>query len=479
MSRERCPFCGTDLYSRDVPRHVQERCKQARAECQGKNLMEECEKRRARQKGCQTLAQAFAKGKRARTDNGPAAGEDLLREAEDENLGQEGGVNLEVGGGILDPNANIGVEINNMDFQDAVEDNLNFGEITANVKEGVDGAMLMEKMGQLAIGLDQVCTRIGSMESALQDRALDIPGIAKPDDVAPEDDRLSDLKKCVSIDDILGLLCELQMDDNRRFLFCSLCLHKDAISEDQQAGKFSISFMSTVGETDDSGNQTREFRNLKGHVKSHIQTRPHTAQWDLWKQQEEEVERLRSKNELAGMRLARIAYEGFLRGRSLRDFEEQVLMAVQNGLALGDFHNSKDFPDKLMKYVYEEVRLLCENFITQRTVETGFLPPMNICADKGTVHHRSMQFTTAVVALANSDTLLTNLFLGQPIVRDHSANGLAQAIVDELTKHKISPSQVEGMSLDGQYIRWHVPEIVKGLMNLSSNFKASWDALHR
>ena len=46
------------------------------------------------------MAQAFAKGKRDRTDNGPAAGEDLLREAEDENLGQDGGVNLEVGGGI-------------------------------------------------------------------------------------------------------------------------------------------------------------------------------------------------------------------------------------------------------------------------------------------------------------------------------------------------------------------------------------------
>ena len=105
--------------------------------------MEECEKRRARRRGCQTLAQAFAKGKRARTDNGPAAGEDLLREAEDENLGQDGGVNLEVGGGILDPNANIGVEINNRDIQD----NYNFGEVNANVKEGVDGAMGMEKMG--------------------------------------------------------------------------------------------------------------------------------------------------------------------------------------------------------------------------------------------------------------------------------------------------------------------------------------------
>ena len=101
--------------------------------------MEECEKRRARRRGCQTLAQAFAKGKQARTDNGPAAGEDLLREAEDENLGQDGGVNLEVGGGILDPNANIGVEINNRDIQD----NYNFGEVNANVKEGVDGGMTL------------------------------------------------------------------------------------------------------------------------------------------------------------------------------------------------------------------------------------------------------------------------------------------------------------------------------------------------
>ena len=98
-----------------------------------------------------------------------------MREAEDENLGQDGGVNLEVGGGILDQNANIGAEINNRDIQD----NYNFGEVNANVKEGVDGAMLMEKMGELAIGLDQVCMRLGSMERALQDRrTLDIPGTA-------------------------------------------------------------------------------------------------------------------------------------------------------------------------------------------------------------------------------------------------------------------------------------------------------------
>ena len=149
-SREPCPFCGTDLYSRDIPRHVQERCKQATTECRGKNLMEECEKRRARRRGCQTLAQAFAKGKRARTDNGPAAGEDLLREAEDENLGQDGGVNLEVGVCILDPNANIGVEINNRDIQD----NYNFGEVNANVK------FLLLENGPLLIHADPLLKRL-------------------------------------------------------------------------------------------------------------------------------------------------------------------------------------------------------------------------------------------------------------------------------------------------------------------------------
>ena len=179
------------------------------------------------------------------------------------------------------------------------------------------------------------------------------------------------------------------------------------------------------------------------------------------------------------MRLARIAYEGFRRGRSLRDFEYEVLLAVQNGLAMGDYHNSHDFPLNFMKYVYEEVRILCEKFITERRPETGFLPSMNVSADKGTVHHRSMQFTTAVVALANSDHLLANIYLGQPVVRDHTAQGLAQSIIEELTRHKIQPGQVEGMSFDGQYIKYGVAEIVQEKMNLGSNFKSSWDALHR
>ena len=55
---------------------------------------------------------------------------------------------------------------------------------------------------------------------------------------------------------------------------------------------------------------------------------------------------------------------------------------------MGDFHNSKRFPTLFMQYVYEEVRILVQEFLTTRTPETGFLPPVNVCADKGTVCHR-------------------------------------------------------------------------------------------
>ena len=72
VNRESCPFCDQDLYTRDIHRHVKDFCKQAKKECQGKNLLEECEMRRAKRKGY-NLTQAFAKQAR-RNENPTAAG---------------------------------------------------------------------------------------------------------------------------------------------------------------------------------------------------------------------------------------------------------------------------------------------------------------------------------------------------------------------------------------------------------------------
>ena len=90
-----------------------------------------------------------------------------------------------------------------------------------------------------------------------------------------------------------------------------------------------------------------------------------------------------------------------------------------------------------------------------------------------------MQFTTATIALANNEHLLVNMFLGHPQVKDHSAEGLTNSIWEVLKESKIQASQVEGLSVDGQYIKYKVDKLLKEKMGLGDTFVASWDALHR
>ena len=81
-SREECPFCGSELYTRDIKRHVTDRCKQAKVECIGKNALEVFEKLRAKRKGNQNVASLFS-SKQQRTGASPAtkpaAGDEDLR----------------------------------------------------------------------------------------------------------------------------------------------------------------------------------------------------------------------------------------------------------------------------------------------------------------------------------------------------------------------------------------------------------------
>ena len=440
--------------------------------------MEEFERRRAKRKGYQDIGTMLqpSKAKSARTTED----EGLL--AEDEMDLDSGDVNLNVG----DCNANLGADV---DLGENSLENDNLAGQGDEAKLGLGnecGAMIMEKLSELSISFNDVCTRLVAVENVLQDKKnMEIPGIAQPGDVEPEDERLYDLRKCASLQDVLELLPELEEEGD--VIFCSLCLPREAIRQQQQAslrqqqqdGKFHISKLIECGAIDSDGKQTRAFLNFKGHVKRHIGSKPHTQQWNLWKEKEEKEERLRSKNETTGMRLGRIAYDGFLKGRSYRDFEDQVCLAVTNGLPMGDFHNSRAFPANFLPYVYDEVKLLCEQFLTKRTPETGFLPPVNVAADKGTAQHRSMQFTTATIALANNEHLLVNMFLGHPQVKDHSAEGLTNSIWEVLKESKIQASQVEGLSVDGQYIKYKVDKLLKEKMGLGDTFVASWDALHR
>ena len=81
--------------------------------------------------------------------------------------------------------------------------------------------------------------------------------------------------------------------------------------------------------------------------------------------------------------------------------------------------------------------------------------------------------------MPDSTDLIVNIYIGQPIVKNHTADGLASSIAEQILKNSIDPAQIEGFSGDGQYIKWKVHDILKEKANLSDTFVASWDPLHR
>ena len=334
-SREKCPFCGSELYTRDIRRHVTDRCKQAKIECIGKNALEEFEKLRAKRKGNQNVASLFS-SKQQKTGTTPAtksaAGDEVLLAESDTDDRHEP---LDIG----DANDNMEVDMGDnfgplvLGPPAALDPNENMAS-GANVEAQGDGR-LSEVMSEMKISIESVCARLGSIEDVLKtERRMELPNIALPENIEPEDERLINLRNCSSIQEVLDLLPEMGLaeeDGGDTFLFCSLCVPKESIKHENQMGQFSITKVSTCGEIDEEGNQTRLFRNLKGNVKRHILSTHHVNQWSLSKERQEKDEREKTKNEAAGMRLARTALQGFYKGRSARDFEDAVLLAVQNG----------------------------------------------------------------------------------------------------------------------------------------------------
>ena len=334
------------------------------------------------------------------------------------------------------------------------------------------------------IGINSLTDQMASFENVVKaGKQMEIPRIACPDDVEPEDDRLQDLRKCSTVDDILELLPEMAIEeeedsDGCQFMYCQLCYSNNATAKGAPIqGRFAIP--ANAMQLDERGNQTRDLRNLKVSVKRHIKSASHTDQWNLWEAEKDKKEKHRTRNREVGLRVGRTALVTYQKGRSRTDFEEEILMQVTNGLDMGKLNNSRRFCDNFRKYVYQEVQMMVEEFLSTRTTETGYYPALNVQCDKATSNHRSMQFTSCVCVLANSDVLLATIFLGHPIVKDGSAEGLTQLLRDELEKNKIRPEQVQGLSVDGQYMKWSIPDLLRAKMQLGPNFRASWDALHR
>ena len=153
-------------------------------------------------------------------------------------------------------------------------------------------------------------------------------------------------------------------------------------------------------------------------------------------------------------------------GSSKKNFEEEILKLVLNGLDVGDINHSLEFCTK--PFVSEQVTERLKSFFSSRLDHLVCKPPVNLQADKETNVHKTRQFTSVVTVNPESPKL-TYIYLDQPAVKSH----------DELNSWAIQRDQLEGGSSDEQYFHLNVSAHVTKPLNLSDQFICTRDPLHK
>ena len=309
---------------------------------------------------------------------------------------------------------------------------------------------------------------IKTLESSLKKK---VPEFAKPDDVAPSDSRIAELTKCKTVEDILETFPELVFEEDTNKILCELCFIDKEAEGSRIPGQFDVNIEEEDLDNSKEGEDKRKqvFYNLKKSLKRHFENTLHTENWEAWNKKNEEEKAFKKRNYEVGMRIARICYVDYKEGNSKRHFEKEILKADMNGCDMGDLNHSDQFPRKFRPFVKDEINGKLKTFFNS----------LNIAADKGTNVHRSRQFTTAKTCIPNSPNLISSIYLGQPVVKEHDGPGVTKHIVEEIDKFKIKSAQIEGCSFDGAYFHQSVPTHLKKDKNLPNQFLSTHDPLHK
>ena len=121
-----------------------------------------------------------------------------------------------------------------------------------------------------------------------------------------------------------------------------------------------------------------------------------------------------------------------------------------------------------------------KNFSSTKLTQTGYLPALNISADKATYKHHTREFLSCATVDPGADELIRVIGFGQPIVTAHKGFDIAKNFKEELDRFNVQPRQLEGGSFDGQYFHFNVHTSLKSLYNHQPTATLwAWDAMHK
>lgn len=291
-------------------------------------------------------------------------------------------------------------------------------------------------------------------------------------------------QSCRSISDITSFFEEFSFSEKDSTIICRVCVPDGTLLPNQKGLNCHPSiFTYSVENGIDfpvGSNLPPKFRNLKRHLKDHLSSTSHKKSLELIEETAKEKLKYANREIEVGMRIGRIAYKLYYKGRPYTDFEEEIALNIQNGCDMGDINHSIAFAKKFLPYVSNVVKNRLKAFLNNRLIQTGFQPPLKIIADKATWKHRTRQFIMAVTVIPDSAQLIQALYLGHPVIKAHNGQAVAESIISCMSEYSITKAQFNGGSFDGQYFNLSVPDY------LSSHFSGEdktyfydWDPMHK
>ena len=228
---------------------------------------------------------------------------------------------------------------------------------------------------------------------------------------------------------------------------------------------------------------SRNFINLKSHVKAHIlKNKSHCLKLDEKYKKEAAKSEVYSKNRKAGLNLGRAAVKNYIHGRPYTDFVNDVLLMKKSGGIVGELNHSQMFPARFRNSVCRVVNGRVKRFIKTPLEITGHLPPVALSADKGTYKGTPRQFCAIVTVNPGGENFLEVMTAGQPVVKDGSSGRqLALNMKSAFDYIGVSASQIKSGVFDGVYdhvnIEKHLCDLYPEMKD--EDFLFTWDPLHR
>ena len=190
---------------------------------------------------------------------------------------------------------------------------------------------------------DMILSKISKLNSKLSKKIKP----RKQANEVPKSDEHSDkliyrLNHCKTIADLCESFDNLSYISQEESLVCNIC-----VIYPSQGGSHSPGYFTYNIKNDDTYKSTmvllRDFRNLKTHVKCHFENEVHLKNDCVYRKKEIHKGKCERREHAVGMRIARFCYAVYLIGSFKRNFEQETLKSVLNGLDVGDINHISEF----------------------------------------------------------------------------------------------------------------------------------------